>query len=122
MATVLRRASPEVRLGPAAARLLFDHDWTENMRELAHCVETAVILAGGDTIRGSQLPATIVEAASGDRPTPIADLSPEDAALRERLLGLLDEHQGNNSAVARALGRQRVQVHRWIRRFGLRRR
>jgi transposase-like protein len=32
---------------------------------------------------------------------------------------LLEEHAGNISAVARACGRQRVQIHRWIRRFGI---
>jgi transposase-like protein len=32
---------------------------------------------------------------------------------------LLREHGGNVSAIARAAGRSRVQVHRWLRRFGL---
>jgi transcriptional regulator with GAF, ATPase, and Fis domain len=32
---------------------------------------------------------------------------------------LLARHQGNVAAVARVLGRDRVQVHRWMRRYNL---
>ena len=55
------------------------------------------------------------------RPTPegLAAVSPEDGALRDRLVELLTEHRGNVVLVARALGRRRMQVYRWARRFGL---
>lgn len=35
------------------------------------------------------------------------------------LSALLAEHGGNVSAVARAMGKARMQVQRWIRRYGL---
>jgi len=43
-------------------------------------------------------------------------------ALRERkaeLIALLREHQGNITAIARATGWNRVQIHRWLKRFDL---
>ena len=39
---------------------------------------------------------------------------------REELLGLLRAHEGNVSAVARALGKARPQVQRWLKRYGIR--
>lgn len=41
--------------------------------------------------------------------------TPEESVLRD----LLARHQGNVAAVARVLGRDRVQVHRWMRRYNL---
>ncbi len=42
-----------------------------------------------------------------------------DATRREVLVALLAEHGGNVSAVARAMGKARMQIQRWIRRYGL---
>jgi transcriptional regulator of acetoin/glycerol metabolism len=41
--------------------------------------------------------------------------APTEATLR----GLLSRHAGNVAAVGRELGKGRMQVHRWIRRYGL---
>ena len=51
-----------------------------------------------------------------DEPTPTPDM---ETALRDKVERLLREHAGNVSAVARALGNDRKQVRRWIKRFGL---
>jgi DNA-binding NtrC family response regulator len=40
---------------------------------------------------------------------------PSEPVLR----GLLAEHRGNVAAVARLVGKDRVQVHRWMRRYGI---
>jgi transcriptional regulator of acetoin/glycerol metabolism len=32
---------------------------------------------------------------------------------------LLEEHRGNLSAVSRAVGKDRKQIHRWLKRYGL---
>jgi transcriptional regulator of acetoin/glycerol metabolism len=32
---------------------------------------------------------------------------------------LLEKHQGNISAIGRELGKERVQIHRWLKRHGL---
>ena len=46
-------------------------------------------------------------------------LTPGTEALRARLVELLAQHDGNVSAVARAMGKARMQIHRWMKRFGL---
>jgi transcriptional regulator of acetoin/glycerol metabolism len=38
---------------------------------------------------------------------------------KEKLQELLSRHRGNVAAVARELGKARMQVHRWLRRYGL---
>jgi transcriptional regulator of acetoin/glycerol metabolism len=35
------------------------------------------------------------------------------------LVELLTRHQGNVSAIARDLGKERIQIHRWLKRHGL---
>ncbi len=111
-------------LTPAAARALFQHDWPDNVRELGMALATAVALAGGGPIDLPHLPRALRttapgDAAAGDNPDPAAELSETDVAQREQLIALLTEHGGNISAVARAAGKARWQVHRWLRRFGL---
>jgi transcriptional regulator of acetoin/glycerol metabolism len=46
-------------------------------------------------------------------------LSPRDTQLRAELLEQLARHRGNLAEVARAMGKARMQVHRWCKRFGV---
>ena len=52
---------------------------------------------------------------------PIAPEMPTDDgdALRARLVELLETHRGNIAAVARFLDKDRMQIHRWVRRFDI---
>ncbi len=46
-------------------------------------------------------------------------LSEEDRRIREEVVASLRTHGGNISAVARALGKDRKQIQRWVKRFDL---
>ena len=46
-------------------------------------------------------------------------LNPEEEQQRTGLIALLGRHRGNLAAVARAMGRHRTQVLRWMERDGL---
>jgi transcriptional regulator with GAF, ATPase, and Fis domain len=52
------------------------------------------------------------------RPPPRV-LSASDELLRSRLLALLSAERGNVAQVARAMGKARMQVQRWMTRFGV---
>jgi transcriptional regulator with GAF, ATPase, and Fis domain len=52
-----------------------------------------------------------------DDPADDAPLSEDDRRRREQLVGLFREHGGNVSAVARAMGKARMQIQRWMRRY-----
>jgi transcriptional regulator with GAF, ATPase, and Fis domain len=114
-----RHTSDPVEITTAAARALFTYQWPMNVRELEKCLGTAVILASGQPIDVQHLPdwAHPAQPAAPERPKP----PPTEDEIRQRdeLLALLKEHRGNVSSIARAMGKARMQVQRWLKRFGL---
>ncbi|HEV7557224.1 MAG TPA: sigma 54-interacting transcriptional regulator [Kofleriaceae bacterium] len=106
-----------VRFSCAAVRTLLAYDWPLNIRELASCLTVSTALARGDLVRVSHLPPNVRDDVR-DGPH-LHELSTEDQAQRSDLVALLKEHAGNISAVARATGKARAQIHRWLRRFHL---
>ncbi len=106
-------------LTPAAATALLRHDWPDNVRELDMALSLSAALAGTrGAIDVAHLPEPLRPLAVGDA-APGDPLTAEDQALRDQLAGELKRHRGNVSAVARALGKGREQIHRWMRRFAL---
>jgi transcriptional regulator of acetoin/glycerol metabolism len=110
-----RLGAREARFAPRAVRALCRHGWPRNIRELELTLRGAVLLAGGGEI---DLAHVRVADAPDEPPRP-APLSPSDDELRASLVAALQAHEGNVAAVARALGKGRMQIHRWLRRFGL---
>jgi sigma-54 dependent transcriptional regulator, acetoin dehydrogenase operon transcriptional activator AcoR len=98
----------------SAARTLLAHDWPLNIRELEQCLTTATVLAAGKPIELRHLPEGV-----GARPDSPPLLTDEEREHRDRLVELLAEHGGNVAAVAGALGKRRMQIHRWAKRYGL---
>ncbi len=124
VATLLRRVAPEptsITLRRAAARAIFRYDWPLNVRELEKCLGAAVVLSDGGRIALEHLPPTLRAfesngvAAAGEP----AALSVTQQHRRDVLDQLLRQHGGNVSAVARAMGKTRTQIHRWIKRYEL---
>jgi DNA-binding NtrC family response regulator len=117
---LLRRAeipgASDLRFAAAAGRRLFAYDWPLNIRELQQCLSVAAALAPRGVIEAEHLPI-----ASGAAPRPVVvehDLD-DPESLRKTLVALLEQHRGNISYVARDLGKARMQIHRWMRRFDL---
>lgn len=123
-------------LTPDLAEALLLHAWPFNVRE-------AVKLAAELRVKGAShdrlglrlvlgrlsLPPGVHEEASrpstpdGEaRPAPprvVTRAEPLPAPSRQDLESLLKQHQGNISRVARATGRSRTQVYRWVEQHGL---
>ena len=118
IAAALRKLAPEradVKLSPEAARALLEHDWPLNVRELEQALGGALALSGTAPILLEHLPPALHEA-----PGPVTPcLTDEQMRHRDELIALLREHRGNLSAVARAAGKGRTQVVRWVSRYGL---
>jgi hypothetical protein len=118
---LLRRLAPDperVSFTVAAARALFRHDWPLNVRELEKCLGVAVALAGGGPIRPEHLPEA-VRGVAAQGAAAASDDAPGEDRLRTELVALLTEHNGNISLVARTMGKGRMQIHRWLKRYGL---
>ncbi len=86
-------------------------------------MQRALILSDGGMVQEEHV-APIDDApddadASESRSASNRPLSPEDAALKQRLLHELNARNGNVTAVAQAMGKARVQIARWMKRFGI---
>ena len=129
VAGLLRKLAPQdaqrVSFTAEAGRALLLYRWPLNVRELEHCLASALVLAKDGVIDAAHLPPAVQRAGRGEedavpglepaRPAPAA----KDAALCEELCALLREHDGNVAAVARVMGKARMQIHRWVERFGI---
>jgi transcriptional regulator with PAS, ATPase and Fis domain len=112
----------EVTLSPAVGRALVAYGWPLNVRELGHALEASLVLAAGSRIEREHLPEQILGGlppASRSSFIPGEALSEREQTLRLQLLGLLSEHSGNLTEVGKSMGKARMQVYRWCRRFGI---
>lgn len=120
---LLERVAPgrleEISFEPGCARALLAHDWPTNMRELEQSLSAALVVSGTGPLALEHFPQLTTAAA--DSPTDDEPaLTEEDVARRAELERLLDEHGGNVSAVAREMGKARMQIQRWMKRYKLR--
>jgi transcriptional regulator with GAF, ATPase, and Fis domain len=119
VATLLDRIAPgrEVAFSADAVAALYAYDWPLNIRELERALAAAVAVAR-DRIELQHLPAAL-QAQPAPETVDESSLSTEDRTIRASLVAAIDRHGGNLAAVARDLGKDRTQVRRWMKRFGL---
>jgi DNA-binding NtrC family response regulator len=106
---------------------LLHHDWPHNVRELEAAIKRAIALADERDLDVELLPDAVREAladygrAAGHAPqNPTAsELALATAPTEAELRALLEVHRGNVAAVGRELGKARMQIHRWMRRYGI---
>jgi len=123
---ILPQPDASFELSADVGRALLAYGWPLNIRELRHCLARGVALAQGGVLELGHLPKAVASAAStstagqaADEPAGVDAEAREDARLRDQLGALLATHHGNVAEVARAMGKARMQVHRWMKRFGI---
>jgi transcriptional regulator with PAS, ATPase and Fis domain len=94
---------------------LLEHDWPFNVRELEAAIKRAVALSDGILDKTHLPPATQEGLEGASEPKTGRAAPPTEDALR----ALLQRHGGNVAAVARELSKERVQIHRWLKRYGI---
>ena len=113
-----------VDMAPEVMVLLRRHHWPGNVRQLHNLLRTAVAMADDGTIAPAHLPDDFLdELRDGGRPVVKAVLAEpgeevlsdssrlQDVTL-EAIVRMLQQHQGNVSAAARALGISRTTIYR----------
>jgi DNA-binding NtrC family response regulator len=119
-----KNKKPVVGFTEEGERALTAYGWPGNVRELENVIERAVILCRGTHIGAGELPTFF----AGDQALTPAAMKPELDALGEFTLEeleramvqrALDEHQGNISRAATALGLSRAALYRRLEKFGL---
>jgi DNA-binding NtrC family response regulator len=104
----------------AALELLTRHDWPGNVRELKNAVERAVAYAGGAFITPEDLPPAVVRGAESPAGPGLREWKKTLERLeREFVEAALDEHGGNVTRAAQALGIHRSTLQRLMRRLKL---
>ena len=104
----------------AALELLARHDWPGNVRELKNAVERAVAYAGEAFIAPEDLPPAVVRAAELPAGSGLREWKKTlDRLEREFVEAALDEHGGNVTRAAQALGIHRSTLQRLMRRLKL---
>ncbi len=118
---IARDRAPTMIFSSEVGQALAAHSWPLNIRELEQCLATSVALAPDGKIKLTHLSRTVVQGGKTANVSTPSAAPPADAdeQLRLELLAQLSRHRGNLAAVARAMGKAPMQVHRWCRRFGI---
>ncbi|MEM8550087.1 MAG: sigma 54-interacting transcriptional regulator [Verrucomicrobiota bacterium] len=100
-----RQGEKPVRISSAAIDLLVSYHWPGNIRELENCIERAVLLAKGQSIKAHHLPPTLQKKTPQESKQDDATL--EDAVQafeRELIIDTLKDTQSNMAEASRRLG------------------
>ena len=117
-----KHGKPELQLGTEAEARLCAHRWPGNIRELEHCIESAVVLCEGREIGPSQL-SLPSERGHAPRRAPAHDEAFTARTLadveRDHIVTTLRIFGGNRSEAARSLGIGRNTLLRKIKTYGV---
>jgi DNA-binding NtrC family response regulator len=98
------------------------------VRELEACIKRCIALTDDSLLSEALLPASVRDAmseygGSGGRLPPRSAQANDRVTTAppqvEELRALLQRHQGNVAAVGRELGKARMQIHRWMKKYGI---
>ncbi|MDF2691689.1 MAG: Response regulatory protein [Labilithrix sp.] len=133
----------KIRFAPDLATALVSHSFPLNVRELEHILSVALVTSTEDLLRldsvGDALkprertsnapPEAVREprresreslpTSSPARSAQQRTLTEEDLKLKDELTAALTKTHGNVSEISRTMGKTRMQIHRWMKRFGL---
>lgn len=101
----------------AAMRALLRSPWPGNIRELERALVEARAAAGDSVVQLGHLPHELRAMPRPGTAPPVV-LDEDEKELYDKLRAALREHRGNISAVARVFAKDRVQIHRWMKKFG----
>jgi len=114
-----RRHGPRpVRFSLAAVQRLQQHSWPGNVRELKNVITRAVLFCSGGLIRGKDIAFTS-HFGGASFPLTITGEFLRPRPTGSRLQELLEEEQGNISALSRRLQVCTKTIYRWLRRHGI---
>jgi DNA-binding NtrC family response regulator len=108
-------------LSPEALAVLEEHAWPGNVRELRHALESAAVVATGETIGVGDLPDWLrpsAPRASAGTFHEVVEAAQERAA-RAYLADLMRRHRGNVTRASEEAGVERETLHRLLKRHGV---
>jgi len=108
------------RISSAAIDLLMSYYWPGNVRELENCIERAVVLAKGQSIKAHHLPPTLQAKDKAESSREHATLDDAMKALeRELIVDALKDTNSNMAEAARKLGLTERKIGLRVRKYKL---
>jgi transcriptional regulator with AAA-type ATPase domain/tetratricopeptide (TPR) repeat protein len=113
---------PPKRLDAQAQARLLAYDWPGNIRELANVIERAALFAESSVITGAMLDPLQVEnpLPATPAPSPGAGAVTPEEAMRQHLVAVLEQSEGNISHAATRLGIARNTLYARLEKYGVR--
>lgn len=99
------------KLSPDVMKLLLNHDFTGNVRELLNILEQAVILCKGSEVGIEHLPKAFIQSGAKE---PKRRTRSSNAPPSEVLSEVIARHRGDRAGAAEELGVDRSTLWRWL--------
>ena len=114
-----RAHRPVPKLNAELKEFLETHEWPGNVRQLHNCLESMIVLSDGDTLTMEDVPATVENGfATSDRMSIPADTTLERLE-RHAVEQSLQQHEGNRTHTAKALGISVRTLQRKLKAWGI---
>jgi len=114
-----RQGKRILSVSPEVMKILMQHDFPGNIRELENIIEYGFVICHGSIIQKEHLPAELLTAGEAE-PAPAASASnPISRTIdeRSRLIEVLRRNGGNMTTAAKELGMHRTTLWRKLRRY-----
>ncbi|THB76641.1 MAG: GAF domain-containing protein [Desulfobulbaceae bacterium] len=107
------------RISTSAIDLLIQYHWPGNVRELQNCIERAVLICDGDSIKGTHLPPTlqVSETVSGGKPLSLT--TAVENFEKELIIDGLKKNNGNQTKTANFLDTSLRIINYKIHQYGI---
>jgi DNA-binding NtrC family response regulator len=125
LARIGSRHGRSLRFSPDALRVLLEHDWPGNVREMENVIEYAVTVCRGQTVLPEDLPewdapgAPTAAEVPGRPPTRHGRSRTAESDEASHLRAVLESHRWRRADAARSLGISRVTLWRRMQALGL---
>lgn len=112
---------PEMELSPELLRFFETFDWPGNVRQLRNCLESMIVMARGNTLTMADLPATMDISNSRSHEVSMPAGTTLEALEQTAVEQALEQHGGNRTHAAEALGISVRTLQRKLKAWGINR-
>ncbi|MCP3928135.1 MAG: sigma-54-dependent Fis family transcriptional regulator [Bacteroidetes bacterium] len=107
----------KLEISQNAVKILKEHSWPGNIRELQHTIERGVIMSDGNLIKAGDF--NLVSSASERRKSRMPEILNIKTIEKLLIEKALEKHHGNISKASKELGLTRAALYRRMEKYGL---
>ena len=111
----------DIQLAPELMRFFEKYEWPGNVRQLRNCLESMIVMAQDNTLTMSDLPATIDVSTEKSNDVEVPQGTTLEALEQTAVEQALEQHNGNRTHAAEALGISVRTLQRKLKAWGINR-